>query len=88
MSNEIKKLIKETEELTYDDIPLMAGTISEGPAREFLGFTEIKNELPSIEDILIFLTCPCDIPAKPINSMNINKRLNTCTLLIRMRTNI
>jgi hypothetical protein len=33
-------------------LPLLAGTISEGVAREFLSFTRIYQDLPSIEKII------------------------------------
>lgn len=44
----IKKLGLDSEQL----LPLVAGTISEGVAREFLTFCKIFTELPSINDII------------------------------------
>ena len=35
-----------------DLLPLMAGVISEGTAREFIGFTKIYDSLPKAEDII------------------------------------
>ena len=40
------------EELTDSHLARLAGTISEGTAREFVGFTKIYKELPSFEDII------------------------------------
>ena len=40
-------------ELGHDDcLPMLAGTISEGVAREFLGFCKIFRDLPKIESII------------------------------------
>jgi len=47
----LNKLIKDTE-ITKDDIPLFAGTVSEVIAVEFVQFTEIFNDIPKIQDIL------------------------------------
>lgn len=48
----LSKLIKRYPELPYDKLPLIAGTIGEGMAREFMSYAKIFGELPSITDIL------------------------------------
>ena len=48
----VNKVLK-TVEITEDDaLPMLAGTISEGVAREFIGFCHIFGSLPKIEQIL------------------------------------
>lgn len=45
------KLLKVTE-INKDTLPLLAGSISEGVAREFYGFLQIHENLPKIEQII------------------------------------
>lgn len=45
-------IIKPMEVLNIIDMPTFAGTISEGMAREFFGYTEIFETLPEIKDIV------------------------------------
>lgn len=40
------------DQLSYNLLPLMAGTIGEGMAREFLGFTKVYKSLLTVEEIL------------------------------------
>ncbi len=47
----LSKIIK-GHEITYKDLPVMSGCIGIGTAREFLGFSEIYTELPTIKEIL------------------------------------
>lgn len=44
-------LIKGTD-VTADDIPLLAGTVSPGPAQQFVAFCEVYATLPKIADII------------------------------------
>lgn len=44
--------IKERDQLSHSDLPLLAGTLSEGVAREFIGFCGIYTKLPSIAQIV------------------------------------
>ena len=46
------RFIKQTKEVTRKDIPLLAGTLSEGVAHEFTLFCQIYDRLPKIEEIL------------------------------------
>lgn len=46
------KLIKDMEEIPLDKLPLLAGTIGEGIAREFLAYTQIYQDLPSLHDLI------------------------------------
>lgn len=41
------------EEITHELLPLLAGTISEGVAREFIQFCKVYTELPTIQEILV-----------------------------------
>jgi len=45
-------IIKPWKEITFKKLPVMAGTITEGIAREFVGYCEIFESLPTIKDIL------------------------------------
>lgn len=45
-------LIKSLDYVSMEYLPLLAGTIGEGTANEFLGFTTIYKKLPTIEDII------------------------------------
>ena len=45
------KLLKHIDVTDKDALPLLAGTLSEGVAREFIVFCKIYKELPSIEQI-------------------------------------
>lgn len=46
------RILKVTEEGDADRLPLLAGTISEGVAREFIGFCRIDSQLPKIAQII------------------------------------
>ena len=46
------RVLKVTEEDSKDRLPMLAGTLSEGVAREFLGFCSIYKTLPKIEDMI------------------------------------
>ena len=48
----LSKIIKDEVQLTYDLLPLMAGTISEGAAREFRAFSDIFQDLITLPEIL------------------------------------
>lgn len=58
------RILQVTEEGSSDLLPMLAGTISEGVAREFLSFCKIFKDLPSITQII---TSPktVDIPQEP-----------------------
>ena len=46
------------EEITYNKLPLLAGTVGHGAARQFHAFTEIYKDLPTIREIIAEpLTC-------------------------------
>lgn len=47
----VNRLLKDVDLNDRNTLPLLAGTISEGVAREFLGFCRIFSNLPKIEDI-------------------------------------
>lgn len=47
------RIMKVAEIGTPDLLPLLAGTLSEGVAREFLGFCKIYQDLPKIEYIVV-----------------------------------
>jgi hypothetical protein len=58
------RLIVNDASLTKQHMPLIAGVIGQGMAYEFIGFTEVFNQLPSIQDILsnpTGTTVPTDI---------------------------
>ena len=46
------KLITPWKQITYDKLPLVAGTISEGTAREFFNYCEIYKSLVTLEEIM------------------------------------
>lgn len=46
------KVLKVTDELSEDTLPMLAGTLGEGVAREFLIFCKIYQTLPTINQIL------------------------------------
>lgn len=46
------RILKVTEEDDKDRMPLLAGALSEGVAREFMGFIKIHQDLPKIAQIL------------------------------------
>ena len=48
----LSKLIKYKPLLDYKSLALMAGTVGMGMAREFLGYTEIFKELPTLNQII------------------------------------
>jgi len=48
----LSRIIKDMPVLTVKDLPIMAGTIGEGPAIEFRGFTEIYESLPTIQQMI------------------------------------
>ena len=47
------RILKSNSEDSIDLLPLLAGAITEGVAREFLIFRKIYNDLPKVEDILL-----------------------------------
>lgn len=58
----LSRLIKSYKFVDIEKLPLMAGAIGEGMAREFFGFTKIYGELPTIQSIL---TNPENIDLSP-----------------------
>lgn len=46
------RVLKVTEENSPDRLPMLAGTLSEGVAREFMGFCKIHQDLPTMAQIL------------------------------------
>lgn len=48
----LSRLIQGEKELTRDLVPLMAGTVSEGIAREFYGFCQIYKQLITVPQIV------------------------------------
>ena len=48
------KLLKNVDIDSPIALPLLSGTLSEGPAREFLAFCRIYRDLPSIDSIMAF----------------------------------
>lgn len=46
------ELIQEVETLGPDDLTLLAGSIGEGNAREFYGFSDIFSELPTLKELV------------------------------------
>lgn len=48
----VSKLIKPYPELSVEKLPLLAGAVGEGAAREFYAYTKVYEELPHIKDIL------------------------------------
>lgn len=46
------KVLQVAEEGSPEFLPMLAGTLSEGIAREFIGFCKIYKDLPSIEQII------------------------------------
>lgn len=48
----LSKIIKSESVLNYDLLPLLAGTIGEGAARQFLGFVQVFDDLPQIEELI------------------------------------
>lgn len=46
------RVLKVTEENSPDRLPMLAGTLSEGVAREFMGFCKIHQDLPTIAQIM------------------------------------
>lgn len=46
------KVLQVTDESDKDFLPMLAGTLSEGIAREFVGFCKIHHTLPKIADII------------------------------------
>lgn len=38
--------------MTFDDLPLFAGTVSEGVAREFIAYCDFYKRIPKVEDII------------------------------------
>lgn len=46
------RLTRGQEKVSHDDLPLLAGTIGQGLAREFVGFCQIHGDLPSLQTIL------------------------------------
>lgn len=48
----VNRLIKGKQELGRNDLPLLAGTVSEGIAREFVGYTKVYKDLPTVTQIV------------------------------------
>lgn len=48
----LNQLLKEIDELTYDWLPLMEGTVGDGAANEFFQFIRVFDSLPDIRDIV------------------------------------
>jgi len=48
----LSKIISKWNTVEIENLPLMAGTVGEGPALEFKGFTDIYKSLPTITQIL------------------------------------
>ena len=48
----VHRLIKDWKDIKVTKLPLLAGTIGEGAAREFYTFTRIYKNLPKIQDII------------------------------------
>lgn len=46
------RMVKGVPDITGNKLKLLAGTISEGVAREFAGFCQIFHELPTIQEII------------------------------------
>ena len=46
------RILKDTEIGDAELLPMLAGTISEGVAREFIGFCKIYTDLPTIDQIV------------------------------------
>ena len=46
------RVLKVTEENSEDRLPMLAGTLSEGVAREFMGFCAIHKDLPTMSQIM------------------------------------
>lgn len=60
------KLIKSLPSLDSEYLPMLAGTISEGVAREFLGFIKYFDKVPKMSDIVMDpkgAKCPVDDPS-------------------------
>ena len=48
----LSRVIKNKVKIDVEDLPILAGTIGEGPAIEFKGFTDIYETLPSFDQIM------------------------------------
>lgn len=48
----LSKMVKKWEKVTQDKMPTMVGTVGEGAAMEFKGFTEIYESLPTLNEIM------------------------------------
>lgn len=60
----VSKLIKDWGTIPHSKLPLLAGTISEGAARQFTGFCEIFQDLPTIAQIVANPT-GINVPTEP-----------------------
>lgn len=49
----MSKLIRRHKELSITKLPLLAGTVGEGTAREFFSYCGVYKEIPTIKDIMI-----------------------------------
>lgn len=58
------RILQVTEEVSPDLLPMLAGAISEGVAREFVGFCKIFQDLPSIQQIIVAPTTT-KVPNEP-----------------------
>lgn len=50
--HKLSKLLTEMDELSYDYVPLMEGTVGDGAANEFFQFSRVFDSLPDIRDII------------------------------------
>ena len=48
----VSRLVK-NQVVSMDDLPVVAGAISPGPAQEFISFVQVFNELPKLSDIIL-----------------------------------
>jgi hypothetical protein len=50
----LSKIISPWSKINITKLPILAGTISEGMAREFFGYSQIFEKLPTIEEIIAY----------------------------------
>jgi len=60
----LDRLIKNKKELGKEELPLLAGTVSEGVAREFVGYTKVYKDLPTIKQI-VNAPATINVPEEP-----------------------
>jgi len=82
------RILKITEDASADRLPLLAGTISEGVAREFIGFCKIYQELPKTAEIMASPDSVA-VPTEPsilyalTGSLSHNMSTDNCTQLLK-----